>query len=185
MAMRLAFAHPALAQAASVFQQALFKNVNVLDGKSEKLAMGQKVLVEGNPIDDLRLLMNKDNIPVIMKDGKTTRTHCEKTETVDLSRACSAPSTMPGSDTSRTWIPPARTRDRAASTSSSRPAMKVIQKEPLDMLDPETRGLFASIGIEKGKPFRPDERMKKILTDAVAIDFTANSQQKVAVGAHD
>ena len=45
----------------------------------------------------------------------------------------------------------------------------VIQKEPLDMLDPETRGLFASIGIEKGKPFNPDARMKKILTDAVAI----------------
>ena len=37
---------------------------------------------------------------------------------------------------------------------------EVIQKEPLDMLDPETRGLFASIGMEKGKPFaarRPDE----------------------------
>ena len=46
---------------------------------------------------------------------------------------------------------------------------EVIQKEPLDMLDPETRGLFASIGIEKGKPFTPDARMKKILTDAVAI----------------
>jgi hypothetical protein len=46
---------------------------------------------------------------------------------------------------------------------------EVIQKEPLEMLDPETRGLFASIGIEKGKPFRPDERMKNILTDAVAI----------------
>ncbi len=46
---------------------------------------------------------------------------------------------------------------------------EVIQKEPLDMLDPETRGLFASIGIEKGKPFKPDTRMKKILTDAVAI----------------
>ena len=45
----------------------------------------------------------------------------------------------------------------------------VIQKEPLDMLDPETRGLFASIGIVKGKPFAPDARMKKILTDAVAI----------------
>ena len=44
-----------------------------------------------------------------------------------------------------------------------------IQEEHIDMLDPETRGLFASIGIEKGKPFRPDERMKKILTDAVAI----------------
>jgi len=46
---------------------------------------------------------------------------------------------------------------------------EVIQKEPLDMLDPETRGLFASIGIEKGKPFAPDARMKEILTDAVAI----------------
>ncbi len=45
----------------------------------------------------------------------------------------------------------------------------VIQKEPLDMLDPETRGLFASIGIVKGKPFKPDARMKKILVDAVAI----------------
>ena len=32
--------------------------------------MGQDVLVEGNPIDDLLLLMLKDNIPVIMKDGK-------------------------------------------------------------------------------------------------------------------
>jgi hypothetical protein len=46
---------------------------------------------------------------------------------------------------------------------------EVIQKEPLEMLDPETRGLFASIGMEKGKPFAPDARMKKILTDAVAI----------------
>ncbi len=46
---------------------------------------------------------------------------------------------------------------------------EVIQKEPLDMLDAETRGLLASIGMEKGKPFEPDERMKAILTDAVAI----------------
>jgi len=45
----------------------------------------------------------------------------------------------------------------------------VIQGEPYEMLDPETRGLFASIGIEKGKPFSPDERMRRILTDAVAI----------------
>ena len=52
----------------------------------------------------------------------------------------------------------------------------VIQKEPLELLDAETRGLFASIGIEKGKPFAPDARMKKILTDAVAIgNATARS----------
>ncbi len=45
----------------------------------------------------------------------------------------------------------------------------MIQKEPIDSLDPETRGLVASIGIVKGKPFKPDARMKKLLTEAVAI----------------
>ncbi|WP_204305464.1 DUF1254 domain-containing protein [Enterobacter ludwigii] len=44
----------------------------------------------------------------------------------------------------------------------------VIQKEPINFIDPELRGLIASIGIRKGKPFEPDERMTKILTDAVA-----------------
>ncbi len=52
----------------------------------------------------------------------------------------------------------------------------VIQEEPLEMIDPELRGLFASIGMEKGKLFAPDERMKRILTDAVAIgNATARS----------
>ncbi len=52
----------------------------------------------------------------------------------------------------------------------------VIQKEPLSFLDPETRGLFASIGIAKGKPFKPNARMKKILVEAVAIgNATARS----------
>lgn len=45
----------------------------------------------------------------------------------------------------------------------------VVDREPVSMLEPELRGIFASIGIEKGKPFAPDERMKKILTEAVAI----------------
>jgi hypothetical protein len=45
----------------------------------------------------------------------------------------------------------------------------VIEREPIEMLDPEMRGLFASIGIEKGKPFDPDARMKKIMSEAVAV----------------
>ena len=45
----------------------------------------------------------------------------------------------------------------------------VVQEEPNDALDPETLGVLASIGIEKGKPFAPDERMKKILTDSAAV----------------
>jgi hypothetical protein len=45
----------------------------------------------------------------------------------------------------------------------------VIDREPIEMLDPELRGLFAAIGIQKGKPFAPDARMKKLLTDAAAV----------------
>jgi hypothetical protein len=45
----------------------------------------------------------------------------------------------------------------------------VIQKEPIDFIDPELRGLVAAIGIRKGKKFEPDERLKKILTEAVAV----------------
>jgi len=46
---------------------------------------------------------------------------------------------------------------------------QVIQEEPTEGSDPTTLGLFASIGIVKGQPFNPDERMKKILTDAANI----------------
>jgi hypothetical protein len=46
---------------------------------------------------------------------------------------------------------------------------EVVQHEPGDAFDPEIVGLFASIGIKKGKPFAPDARMKGILTDAVAV----------------
>jgi hypothetical protein len=45
----------------------------------------------------------------------------------------------------------------------------VVQSEPADWVDPDTVGPYASIGIRKGQPFAPDERMKKILTDAVAV----------------
>ncbi len=46
---------------------------------------------------------------------------------------------------------------------------QVIQEEPSAGSDPTTLGLFAAIGIEKGKPFAPDARMKAILADAAKI----------------
>ena len=45
----------------------------------------------------------------------------------------------------------------------------VIQREPLDVIDPEIRGLLASIGIKKGTPFAPDERMRALLTEAAEV----------------
>jgi hypothetical protein len=50
---------------------------------------------------------------------------------------------------------------------------ELIQEESDEMLDDETKGLFASIGIKKGEEFNPTAREKKILTDAVAIGNAA------------
>jgi hypothetical protein len=53
---------------------------------------------------------------------------------------------------------------------------QMIQREPSDAMDPFTMGFFASVGIEKGKPFAPDARMKAILTEAAAVgDATART----------
>jgi hypothetical protein len=55
------------------------------------------------------------------------------------------------------------------------------------VIDPETRGLLAAIGIRKGTPFVPDARMKAILDDAAkvangtarAIAFTTRDPEAV------
>jgi hypothetical protein len=44
-----------------------------------------------------------------------------------------------------------------------------IQAEPATGLNPEIRGMLASIGIEKGKSFNPDARMRRILTEAAKV----------------
>lgn len=50
---------------------------------------------------------------------------------------------------------------------------KVVQEEPSESQSPEILGLLASIGIEKGKPFKPDARMQKILKDAANVGSAA------------
>ena len=45
----------------------------------------------------------------------------------------------------------------------------MIQREPIEAIGPEVRGAIAAIGIVKGQPFKPDERMSKLLTEAGTI----------------
>jgi hypothetical protein len=53
---------------------------------------------------------------------------------------------------------------------------QIIQEEPIDAIDPEVRGSIAAIGIVKGQPFAPDDRMKKLLTEAATLaDATARA----------
>jgi len=45
----------------------------------------------------------------------------------------------------------------------------VIQKEPIATRDIFYHAMMRSLGIEKGKPFKPDARQKKILTEAALV----------------
>jgi hypothetical protein len=52
----------------------------------------------------------------------------------------------------------------------------VVQEEPLEATDATSLGYFAAVGIRNGQPFRPDERMRRVLTEAAAVgDATARA----------
>jgi hypothetical protein len=46
---------------------------------------------------------------------------------------------------------------------------KLVDEEPAEVFDPLSRFQMQSIGIEKGKPFNPDERTKALLSEAATI----------------
>ena len=48
-----------------------------------------------------------------------------------------------------------------------------VQAEPATSYEVELAGQLAAIGIVKGKPFKPDARMKRILADAAAVGCAA------------
>lgn len=46
---------------------------------------------------------------------------------------------------------------------------QMLQYEPLSAFTPEQLGLLHALGIVKGSPFQPDERMRRILSDGVRL----------------
>jgi len=46
---------------------------------------------------------------------------------------------------------------------------EAVQDEPVGSADPALMGQLAAIGIVKGQPFEPDERMRRTLEDAAAV----------------
>jgi hypothetical protein len=52
---------------------------------------------------------------------------------------------------------------------------EVVQEEPEKALDAERAGLLAALGIVKGRPFDPDERMRGILGEAARVVDGARS----------
>lgn len=46
---------------------------------------------------------------------------------------------------------------------------EIVQREPATSLDAELMGPIAAVGIVKGKPFNPDSRMRRIMTEALEL----------------
>ena len=46
---------------------------------------------------------------------------------------------------------------------------QLVEEEPADNFGPLERSMMQAIGIEKGKPFQPDEKMKAILSEAAQL----------------
>jgi hypothetical protein len=46
---------------------------------------------------------------------------------------------------------------------------QIVQYEPASAFTPYELGLLKALGIEKGKPFTPDSRMRKLLTEGITI----------------
>jgi hypothetical protein len=45
----------------------------------------------------------------------------------------------------------------------------LVEEEPAELFDPLERAQMRAIGIEKGKPFAPDEKTKALLDEAARI----------------
>ncbi len=53
---------------------------------------------------------------------------------------------------------------------------RVVQREPIELFEPEIRGILSAIGIEKGKAFAPTDAQRELLKEAAAIaNATARS----------
>jgi hypothetical protein len=58
----------------------------------------------------------------------------------------------------------------------------LVQLEPAEALDTELAGQFAALGIVKDEKFAPDDRLRKILDEAVAVGNAAS--RTLGLGAH-
>ena len=56
---------------------------------------------------------------------------------------------------------------------------EIIQYEPTALFDDELLGRLATLGIEKGKPFAPDERMQSIFEQAAKLGVAMSPRHRV------
>ncbi len=137
----------------------------VARSRTNRVAMlGRMFMVKDDPRPTVELI--KKATKIYPYEGGATGTSIAEflTGKVTLARPTPPPPTVfhEGSGKSFSTIPPNNFHYYELLDS-------VVQQEPATALDPELMGSLAAIGIVKGRPFAPDARMKKILTDALVV----------------
>jgi hypothetical protein len=128
------------------------------------LILGRMFLVNNDPNPATELIKSRTKIYPYVSGGEGTSIAEFLSGDAKLGRVTEPPPTVfrEGSGVVMNTIPP-------NDFSFYQMLNDVVQQEPATSLDPELMGPLAAIGIIKGKPFAPDDRMKKILTEAVAL----------------
>ena len=128
------------------------------------LILGRMFLVNNDPNPAAELIKSRTKIYPYVPGGEGTSIAEFLSGDAKLGRITEPPPTVfrEGSGVVMNTIPP---NDFSFYESLN----EVVQQEPATALDPELMGSLAAIGIIKGKPFAPDARMKKILTEALTL----------------
>ena len=128
------------------------------------LILGRMFLVNNDPNPAAELIKSRTKIYPYVPGGEGTSIAEFLSGDAKLGRITEPPPTVfrEGSGVVMNTIPP---NDFSFYESLN----EVVQQEPATALDPELMGPLAAIGIIKGKPFAPDARMKKIVTEALTL----------------
>jgi hypothetical protein len=128
------------------------------------IMLGRSFLENNDPAPTVATIKSITKIYPYTAGGPGTSVGTLLTGTVPFSPPSEVPATtfVEGTGTSFNTTPP--TDGRFFETVHA-----LLQDEPAEAGDPEIQGHLAELGIVKGKPFAPDERMRRILDEAAAV----------------
>ena len=126
--------------------------------------LGRSFMQDNDPAPTVATVKSTTKIYPYTPGGAGTSVGTLLTGTVPFAAPAEVPATtfVEGTGTAFNTIPP--TDARFFETVHA-----LLQDEPADSGDPEIVGHLAELGIVKGKPFAPDDRMRKILEDAATV----------------
>ena len=128
------------------------------------LMLGRSFMEDSDPAPTVATIKSTLKIYPYTPGGAGTSVGTLLTGTVPFAAPAEVPATtfVEGTGTAFNTIPP--TDARFFETVHA-----LLQDEPAESGDPEIVGHLAELGIVKGKPFAPDDRMRRILEEAATV----------------